>query len=302
MVDLLKDYLQYLTDERRLSSHTIRNYRLDISGFINYMPAHVKSGERTPTAIEVREYLAHVYGSNSKRTIARKLSAIRSLFNWMYRKGKLESDIGPLIPMPKIEKRLPRALSEEEVIRLITAVPINSAAGLRDRAILELLYASGMRVSELTGLDISDLDWFEGEKGGSIRVVGKGDKERIVVFGAAAAEAIIAYKEERYKFYRSLELSSEEPALFVNKFGRRLSDRGVERIFDKYAPVADLSREIHPHMLRHSFATHLLARGADLRVIQEFLGHSSLSTTQQYTQVELADLINSYNRAHPKAQ
>lgn len=265
------------------------------------MPASVREGEKTPDPIEVREYLAHLHGENTKRTIARKLSSIRAFFHWMFRNGLLEKDIGKQIPHPKQEKKLPKSLSEEEVKRLLEIPPVNSAAGLRDRAIFELLYSAGIRVSELTQLNRDSLNWFQEGSGGSIRILGKGKKERLVVFGSKAAEAIQAYLEDRSFFFRSEEDAEAEASLFVNKFGRRLSDRGVERLFDKYAPQADLGREVHPHMLRHSFATHLLARGADLRVIQELLGHSSLSTTQVYTQVELADIINSYNRHHPKA-
>lgn len=298
----LEGFTEYLRVERNASVHTIRNYRSDITHFIRYMPENVRLGEEAPKAIEVREYLAHLYGGNTKRTIARKLSSIRAMFRWMFQQGILEQDIGKQIPSPKQEKKLPKALSEEEVRRLLEAPPTNSAAGLRDRAVFELLYSSGLRLSELTQLNCDSLNWFSDRDGGSIRVLGKGNKERLVVFGAPAGRALNTYLEERHQFFAKMEQALAEPALFVNRFGRRLSDRGVERLFDKYAPAADLGREIHPHMLRHSFATHLLSNGADLRVIQEFLGHSSLSTTQQYTQVELADLIQSYSRTHPKAK
>lgn len=298
---LIPPFLEYLRVEKAASAHTLRNYELDLTEAARYFP------ERPAVAIpgeSFRAFLAHLAGKNSRRTVGRKVSSLRSLYRWAFRTGRLPEDFSELLPLPKQSESLPRSLNQEDVQKLLASPEENSLAGARDRAILELLYATGLRVGELCALDQESLEFRrELDGGGLIRVLGKGKKERVVLFGKHAAEAVEAYLQIR-RANTQVE-STDSPAgsqpLFQNLRGGRLTARSVERLFAGYARGLGLPPETTPHTLRHSFATHLLAGGADLRFIQELLGHSSLSTTQHYTQVELGELLRLYDRSHPKA-
>ncbi len=252
------------------------------------VPAHID-------ALSLRGFLAHLPRSGLARSsIARKLAAIRTFLRYLVREGRLAANPARALQTPRVPQRIPERLSEEEVDRLLSAADGTSALSRRDRAIVELLYATGLRVSELTGLDRDDVD----PEALLVRVLGKGGKERIVPFGEPAREALEAYRVERPA------LSAKGPgteALFLTARGGRLSSRSVHRVVRRYLAAAALRGGLSPHSLRHAFATHLLERGADLRAIQELLGHSSLSTTQKYTSLSTARLLRVYEKAHPKA-
>jgi integrase/recombinase XerC len=292
LLEASEKFLHALEAERGASPHTLRNYRLDLKCFCSRFPK--SAGLSVLAPLELRAYISHLHGINSKRTIARKLSALRSFARWLAREGLIAADEVIDVPMPKQEKPLPRFLSAEEVLRLIEVASGEDEADFRDRAILELLYSTGLRVGELVGLDRAELEFHPSDPGGVIRVLGKGRKERLVVFGECAAQAVQGYLQ-------NFPPQEGQGALFRNQRGGRLTARSVERIVHARAIAAGLSQDVSPHTLRHSFATHLLANGADLRLIQELLGHSSLSTTQQYTHIELSSLLDSYRQTHPKA-
>lgn len=300
--NLAEDFLQYLTVERDASPHTLRNYGLDIQAFLNHLKE--SRGEsfslRDVGPLDLRAYLSSLHEEHARSSIARRLAALRSFFRFLRSRGITTQDEAVLIPLPKAEKRLPLCLSVAETERLLEAAGGETKEAIRNRAIAELLYSTGLRVSELASLNVEDFETALRAEG-SLRVTGKGKKERIVVFGSFAREATQSYLQIRHEFFVPGKLN-EEAALFLNSRGGRLTVRSVERIIQAAARDAGLSPEVSPHTLRHSFATHLLANGADLRLIQELLGHSSLSTTQKYTHVELEQILNEYRRAHPKAK
>ncbi len=295
----MEDFLNHLRDEKNASAHTLRNYRIDLAAFSAYFQA--SHGERFDpagiTALDLRAFLSSLHEKNAKTSIARRLATLRSFYRFLFRKGLVESDVAERVPLPKTEKRLPRHLSPEETERLLGTPAITNAGGLRNRAILELLYSTGLRVAELAALDVADVADIPAGEGGTIRVLGKGRKERLVVCGNAASSAVAAYRARREEFGPE----PEEAALFLNSRGGRLTVRSIERMVEAVALEAGLPGDVTPHTLRHSFATHLLANGADLRLIQELLGHSSLSTTQKYTHLELEQILREYRVAHPKA-
>lgn len=237
-------------------------------------------------------------------SISRRLSAIRSFFRFLHREGVLERDESVDVPLPKTEKRLPAYLTPVEAERLLAVPESTTPEGLRDRAILELLYSTGLRVSELVGLSLGALQPAPETGGGTIRVIGKGRKERLVVYGSTAAAAVAEYLQVRSELFLAGERArgEAETALFLNQRGGRLTARSVERLVAAHALKAGLTKDVTPHTLRHSFASHLLANGADLRLIQELLGHSSLSTTQKYTHIEMEQLLREYRTAHPRAR
>jgi len=281
---------------RNDSPHTIRNYEADLSDFTAYFTPP----ESTPPALaefdllKLREWLAHLYDRNLKpATIRRKLASVRGLFRMLSRDGLIASDPARLLRLPKMPKTLPEVPNAEVTNVMVDAnLPpeLERSDAVRDRLLLELLYGCGLRVSEAVGLNIEDLDRSERW----LRVRGKGRKERQVPYGSKAAAALDRYLEAR-------EFSAETQALFLNRFGKRLSDRGARNIVKFYATWTVDDSSIHPHTLRHAFATHLLSDGADLRAIQELLGHARLSTTQKYTQVSLEDLTRVYDHANPKS-
>lgn len=293
---LLSNYVKYLQAERSASHYTVRNYRHDVQGFLAFLDR-----ERNPSLEEVdrffiRRYLAYLLEENIARaSIARKLSALRSFFKYLVREKIIPSDPMKATISPKLEKRLPCFLTVEEATRLVQAPDTSSHLGQRDRAILELLYAAGMRVSEVVSLDTSQVNLASRE----IRVWGKGSKERMVLMGKPAAAALKRYlKDGRSQLIGKTGTS----ALFVNRLGNRLSERAVEMIISKYGAKAGMGKKVFPHLLRHTFATHLLDGGADLRVVQELLGHVNLATTQIYTHVTQSQNRRAYLAAHPRAQ
>jgi integrase/recombinase XerC len=292
MKNEIDQFIRYLATERNVSVHTLEAYRSDLEQFCNFL--HIERGDdadvETVNHLLIRSYLAFLHKSHKKSSIGRKLASIRAFFKYLLRMGKVAKNPAELVSTPKKEKRVPFHLTIDEVISLVEAPKGAELLTLRDRVILETLYSCGIRVSELTGLDVMHLDLEEG----LVRVLGKGNKERIVPLGSYARQAISAY----------LGIRSNPPAdapLLLNARGGRLTSRSVGRIIDKYILKLATVKKISPHTLRHTFATHLLEGGADLRAIQELLGHASLSTTQKYTHVSIDRLMEVYDKAHPKA-
>jgi len=284
-------FLRYLSAERNASVHTCRNYALDLGQFFRFL-GHRRLGALTP--LDIRRFVAHLSTQQlARRTIARKLSCVRSFFRFLCREGRLSHNPAAAIPTPRLDKRLPSFLDEQQVTRLLEAPTTERWHGLRDRAILETLYSTGMRVSELVGLNREDVD----EISGTVIVRGKGKKERLCPIGETALKAIRGYLAKRPPD-KKLRVPY---ALFVSQKGTRLTVRQVDRGLVRYVRLTQLSPSISPHSLRHSFATHLLDRGADLRSVQELLGHASLSTTQLYTHITPQRLKKVYEQAHPRA-
>lgn len=342
MEKAIAKYLEYLRTVRNSSPHTVSNYGKDLRQFLTFLTPP----KATPPALRavkhgmIREFVAHLHDHGlEKSSIARKLAALRSFFKYCVREGYLKESPARLVPTPKLPKRIPSVVSAEEMNGFLNHVagmvqgPIDDTAvskkrlpkkeaqaipkpknsrrpahveeGLllrRDRALLELLYAAGLRVSELTGLNLLDIE----QKERVLRVRGKGNKERIVPYGAKAQEALEKYWPMREELLRQANGSNHDEdmnaqAVFLNYAGRRLTQRSVGRIVKKYVRLVNVNWDLHPHSLRHAFATHLLADGADLRAIQELLGHQSLSTTQRYTHASIRQLMEVYDKAHPHA-
>ena len=270
-------------------SHTLRSYAADLTEFTRFLADEKIGGLPDADTRAVRAYVARLHQRRlSKATIARKLAAVRSCFRFLARRGALPANPARQVRSPRLGRRLPSFLPVDEATLLLNAPPEPSAAGKRDRALLELLYASGLRVAEGCGLDLDDLD----EARRTVRVVGKGDKERVVPVGETALEALAAYLAMRGR---------QRGPLFLNARGGRLTPRSAHRIVRARARQVGIDQRVTPHTLRHSFATHMLGAGADLRLIQELLGHSRLSTTQRYTHVSPEHLMRVYDRAHPRA-
>lgn len=351
MKQAIEKFMQYLQSVRNSSPHTILNYGKDLSQFVAYLtpPGAETPSLLHITHTMIREFVGHLHDQGlQKSSIARKLAALRSFFKYCVREGLLKESPARLVPTPKLPKRVPSVLSAEEMngflnqlaemaavepsaVKSAGAVRKRALPGsqgeprpnrgkprndglllLRDRALLELLYAAGLRVSELTGLNWVDIE--QGEK--MLRVRGKGNKERIVPYGSKAQEALIKYWPLREQLLvqaqstrrrRASRTASENRAMphgeavFLNYAGRRLTQRSVGRIVKKYVRLVNINWDLHPHSLRHAFATHLLADGADLRAIQELLGHQSLSTTQKYTHASIRQLMEIYDKSHPHA-
>jgi tyrosine recombinase XerC len=285
----IEKFIRYLEIEKNYSGHTILNYRLDLEGFKSFL---ANTAVEQVDYLVLRKYLAALKEKNlGSRTQGRHLSCLRSFFKFLTREGILKTNPILILLSPKQEKHLPQFLTEEEVTKLIESAFAKNEKderGLRDRAILETFYSTGIRISELVGLDLEDMDFISGVA----KVMGKGKKERIVPIGDVAASSIRKYLEKRKK-------SSD--AIFLNKNGRRISARGVRNIVGKYLRIAGIRQGVSPHTLRHSFATHLLNRGADLRSVQELLGHVNLATTQIYTHLTTQRLKSVYDKAHPRA-
>jgi integrase/recombinase XerC len=302
MHDLIAQFLEHLRYERNVSAHTLRNYSSDLEQFLQFLTAGEKRKAPEISEIDhltIREWLASLHSAQkTKASIARKLAALRTFFQFLVRESFLELNPAKLVATPKLEKKLPKHLSIEEAIRFIESPDPETELGKRDRAMLELLYATGVRVAELTSLNLADVDF-----GNQLaRVTGKRRKQRIVPFGDPASAAIRNYLEVRDKFLMNAPVSKrDEEALFLNYQGTRITTRSVGRMVEKYIRICAGMHNISPHALRHSFATHLLDSGADLRDIQELLGHARLSTTQVYTHVSMEKLIEVYDKAHPKA-
>ena len=325
MRDHLKAFLEYLRLNRGASPHTVAAYESDLDQFLAYLVVH--TGKRRTdvepsdvTVQAVRGFLAELYRERlSRKSAARKLAAVRALGRYLRREGLLANDPGGLVATPKVEQKLPAHLEIDEMTALLETPDTSSPLGRRDRAMLELLYASCLRLSELIGLDLDDVNL----SGRMVRVLGKGGKERIVPFNTAAADALRAWLQVRPQLEQEAlrqrtgppppagrsarprkepRRSAASSPLFLNFRGGRLTGRSVHRLLRGYVAMCSLRYGVSPHALRHSFATHLLERGADLRSIQELLGHARLSTTQRYTHVSAAHLIDVYRKAHLRAK
>jgi integrase/recombinase XerC len=294
MHEWIDRFLRHLSVERNVSPHTCAAYRRDLAQFRDFLAAH---GGADLVALQrldhllLRRYLAELHRSNQRTSIARKLSSLRTFFRYLVREGALAASPAEGLATPKRNRYLPKTLSVDEASRLLEHGHGTTTLALRDRAILELLYSSGLRISELTGLNVGALDLREK----LVRVLGKGRKERIVPVGSKAHAALRAYLDARGP-------AADDLPLFVNHRGGRLTPRSVQRHLKVHLLKAGLLKDISPHALRHSFATHLLDGGADLRAIQELLGHASLSTTQRYTQVSVDQLMAVYDKAHPRSK
>lgn len=285
----IKHFINSLKAERDISTHTERAYIRDLEEFVSFIDK--KPGE--VDNLDIRAFLASLHQKDLKKTsISRKLATIRSFFKYLHREGIVKKNPAKLVSSPRLPKTLPRFLSIDDVFYLMDAPQGETFRITRDKAILEVLYSCGLRVSELVSLDITDLDIKEG----LIRVKGKGKKERIMPVGSKAMDAIKNYLPERIAKKR------RAPAIFLNNRGGRLTERSVRRILYMYSRILNLKGNLSPHTLRHTFATHMLHGGADLRSIQELLGHSSLSTTQKYTHVDITHLTEVYDSAHPLAK
>jgi tyrosine recombinase XerC len=290
----IEAFLEYLRHERNASPHTIACYQRDLKQLATYLKEKNVSLKRTDNVV-LRGFLATLYEKRDKKsTVARKLAAIRSFFQFCIRKRWLEDNPAKVVATPKQEKHVPLFLSEEDMDEFLDLPKTDKPLDLRDKCILELLYATGLRVSELVGIDLEDMNFEER----LIRVRGKGKKERLVPFGKVAGESLAFYIRARNLIHKG---RIDDSALFLNYRGARITSRSVERIVDKYIRFSAMRRKISPHSLRHSFASHLLSRGADLRVIQELLGHESLATTQKYTHLDLKQLLDVYKKSHPRS-
>ncbi len=290
----LNEFFSYLKHEKNASPHTIASYKIDLTQLSAYMD-NKKYRLKDIDNVILRGFLATLYEKKEKKsTIARKLAAIRSFFQFCMRKMWLDDNPAKVVATPKQEIYIPSFLSEEEMADFLDLPKSDKVLALRDRAILELLYATGVRVSELIGINIEDITFEEK----MIRVRGKGKKERLVPFGKMAENSLYSYLKARQLINKT---KIDDKALFLNYRGERISSRSVERIVNKYIHRSAAKRKISPHSLRHSFASHLLSRGADLRVIQELLGHESLATTQKYTHLDLRHLLEVYKKSHPRS-
>jgi len=298
--DHLREFLDYLRLNRNASDHTVEAYESDISQLLAFAAAQLK---KPRTAIEpgdvdlgmIRQFMGELYRQGQSRaSVARKLSALRTFVKFLRREGWIESDPAALAVAPRREVKVPAHLSVDEMSRLLDMPDTGEALGRRDRAILEFFYASGLRLSELVGLDLEDVNL----SGRIVRVLGKGAKERLIPFNESTRAAVRAWLQDRAVVCAGKRVD----ALFVNFRGTRLTGRSVQRLVAKYVTACSTRFGISPHALRHSFATHLLQRGADLRAIQELLGHVQLSTTQRYTHVNAAQLLEVYRKSHPRAK
>jgi integrase/recombinase XerC len=295
----IAQFLRYLATERNASALTIKAYREDLFGLVEWLESS-RGPESRPddlTPQDLRAFQAALQQAGYARsTISRKLASLRSFYRFAMRQGLARDNPAKPLRNPRRQRKLPHVLTSDEVGRLLLAPPADSVAGLRDRAILETMYSAGLRVSELVALRDGDLDFDEQ----LVRIRGKGRKERVSPLGSYAIKAIDRYGRKRIRDPKTESLGREAP-VFVNRFGRILTTRSVGRMLEKYIAQADLDARTSPHTLRHSFATHLLDRGADIRSVQELLGHKSLATTQIYTHVSAANLRQVYERAHPRA-
>ncbi len=305
--DLIESFTGYLKDHKGYSLHTIRNYHIDLKQFSRFLSSRGKTGDedkrdcpdlRDVGPLVIREYLGSLYGRYKRTTISRKAASIRTFFVFLEKRGLIKTNPAADIGTPKLERYIPRYLPVDDVFRLLEGPQPDKPLGLRDLAILEVLYSSGLRLSEVEALNISSIDFEER----LVRVLGKGDKERIVPIGRVALRAVKDYMEAILGSRQKTGGFSQNDPLFINVRGGRLSGRSIARIVKRYAMKSGLTSEISPHSMRHTFATHLMDGGADLRSVQELLGHESLSTTQKYTHVSLDRLMEVYDKAHPRSK
>ena len=314
--DIIQDFIKYLSLEKRYSDHTVRGYYADLTQYCFFLlPPDAVSAQRlcdispqeqqkltnallSATTPQLRSYLAELsLGSYGKTTISRKVASIRGFYRFLLKRGFIADNPATPLKSPKKNKKLPKFMDYEQIEKLLTTPPADSWLGLRDRAILETLYSCGLRISELVGINTDDIDFVNQV----IVVTGKGKKQRLCPIGSHAIYAIESYIHARNRD-SSFKRPPDPKALFLNSRGRRISDRSVRRNLDAYLRQAGLDRKISPHTLRHSFATHILNNGADLRSVQELLGHRSLSTTQIYTHLTTSRLREVYKKAHPRSR
>ena len=302
----IRKFTIHMEVERNLTPNTRNNYLNDIRQFQKFLTKNYifaeDSGVDTLMHVDhimLRAFLGSLYREKVKKvTISRKVTSLRTFFNYLLREGMVKNNPAEMIQAPRIEKYIPAFLSVDEMLALLKADGGTGAMAFRDRAIIELFYSSGIRLSELVGLNIGDIDFIQG----LIKVRGKGRKERVVPVGDPALKVLREYLENRKEVSETLSYGGSKDPVFVGKSGARLSARTVARILDKMVLMSGLKRKISPHVLRHTFATHMMEAGADLRAIQELLGHESLSTTQKYTSVSVGRLLEVYDKAHPQAR
>ncbi len=296
--ELTGRFAEYLRVEKGYSEHTLRNYLSDIEIFFEYLKerkieiADEKDLERLEP-VDIRGFLASRFKINKSSSSQRRLSAIKTFYKFLVKRAIISKNPSEIISSPKTEKPLPKAISVDEVFAIIHAIDAGDVLSLRDRAMVELMYGSGLRVSELVSVNTADIDL----RNNTLKVLGKGRKERIVPVGSYAAESVTQYIARRAELLRE-----ETDALFLNKNGSRITTRSVARIIRKYLDKCAINKNVSPHTLRHSFATHLLGSGADIRFIQELLGHSSLSTTQRYARASIEHLMQVYDKSHPHSK
>lgn len=294
-----EDFIKYLLSEKHYSIHTTQAYRTDLKQFVEFLTQKRGKSDQHPveeaTKEEIRSFLGGlVRHGMSKRSVARKLASLRAFFGYLTRMGVVKTNPTVTLVSPKIGKNLPRFLQEEEILKGLDSISQDSASGIRDRAILELFYGTGMRLSELVGLNLGDLNLTTG----TVRVYGKGGKERVLPLGKKVGKAVEDYFSRRGEFCPK----DGNRALFLNRWGERISPRGVQLLVRRWLRRVSEKEKLSPHVLRHTFATHLLDRGADLEAVKELLGHSSLSTTQVYTHLTMDHLKKVYHQAHPRAK
>jgi len=286
----LKDYIEYLTHIKKFSPHTIKAYRQDIQQFLDYFRENNLKIDRDT----IRDFITVIFlKTKNKATIQRKIYALKSFYAFNMKQGKIDKNPFDVIGTPKNERKLPEILTEKEMLAFLDTLPEDNFLRLRNKAVFEFLYATGLRISELVNLKLTDINFREG----MLRVLGKGKKERIVPFNDHARAILLRYLDQaRQTFKKPIEY------IFLNARGNRITDRAIEQILQRtYGEVMGSNKRVYPHLFRHSFATHLLQRGANLRVIQELLGHSNLSTTEKYTSLNYADLLNVYKKFHPRS-
>lgn len=295
MLDAIDRFLTFLRVERNSSDYTIKSYSEDLHSLADFLADDEDVPEPAQiTPLDLRGYVAALHEAGyAKSSISRRLASLRSFFRFAQREGIVDSNPAKPLKNPRPERKLPHFLTTKEIGRLLQAPPKDDSMALRDRAIFEVLYSAGLRVSELVGINDSDLDLEDGY----VRVAGKGKRERLAPLGSFAIKAI-----RRWKRQREVQGHPKDKPLFVNKFGKRITTRSIGRMIEKYIKLTGLDKRTSPHTLRHSFATHLLDAGADIRSVQELLGHKSLVTTQIYTHVSTAGLKNIYEKAHPRAK
>jgi len=299
MEQTVAEFERHIAVEKNLSPHTVRNYISDIQQFGEFLKEGNIGTFTTINQDDIRSYLARLYRRKVKKTtISRKLASVKTFFKFLLREGKIHSNPAEALQGPKSEKYLPAFLSVDEAIGLLGVKFASDVMGLRDKAMLEMLYSTGVRVGELTGMDVEDVDFSRS----LVRVRGKGRKERIIPIGEPALRALEKYLEKRRAVVPDNQTGDKvHVPLFKNRQGTRLSSRSTARILDKYTRASGMGKKISPHVMRHTFATHLLDAGADLRAIQELLGHKSLSTTQKYTSLSVSKLLEVYDKSHPMA-
>ncbi len=301
---LIDKYLRYLQVEKNASPHTVTSYENDLNNFLNFcteqQQIEVEEIEvNSVSRLTIRLWLGELSDEGlAKSSIARKVAALRSFFKYCFKRGYIEKNPAHLLVVPKKEKTLPKTVTTHDIERLLDSIDISTPRGLQDRAILEIFYGTGIRVSELTGLNITDIDI----RSRQILVTGKGNKQRVIPLGNSALEIIKSFLKVRVQLYGSRTDSDARRALFLAASGQRMYDRSVRHMVEKYLKLHSEVTQKSPHVLRHSFATHMLDNGADIRIIKEFLGHANLAATQVYTHTSVERLKNVYEQAHPRAK